>query len=320
MDPRVIALHDEALQLRPDEASHDESLCPICVDWSLDESGVPACFDRLDEAQRQLPFGDVEYADPGFLEDGVRRYPLDSEAHIQAVAALLEREDMGARYSSDELKQMRQRTQSAEKQIGAKSHEAASDQEVEEGGTTPVSDTITQETHEALLAKAVEDAIRDAKAEVATLTEKVADLTGRVEVAEARVGELEEANEQANGELDQAQVQLKAATEERDQLKADIAKRDEQAQIDELARARAEQVRNLNLFPEDYIGEKAQVWAGVAEEDWADRIEEWKKAKGDGATTAPTSLPSDQASAMSGTGDEVPSTETSTRRAVLGLD
>lgn len=181
-----------------------------------------------------------------------------------------------------------------------------------------MSDTITQETHEALLAKAVEDAIRDAKAELATLTDKVAELTGQVEVAQARVVELEEANEQVNGELDQAQVQLKAATEERDQLKEDIARRDEQAQIDELARARAEQVRNLDLFPEDYISEKAQQWAGVAEEDWADRIEEWKKAKGDGSTTTPTSLPNDQASAMSGAGE--PPAQTSTRRAVLGLD
>ena len=320
MDPRVIALHDEALQLRPDDASHDGSLCPICVDWSLDESGVPACFDRLDEAQRHIPFGDVEYADPGYLNDGVRRYPLDSETHIHAVASLLEQEDVSARYSSDELKQMRQRTQSAMKQIGAKSHEAASDQEGEEGGTTPVSDTITQETHEALLAKAVDDATRDARAEIATLTDKVAELTGQVEVAEARVVELEEANEQVNGELDQAQVQLKAATEERDQLKSDIARRDEQAQIDELARARAEQVRNLDLFPEEYVTEKAQSWAGVPEEDWADRIEEWKKAKGDG-TAAPSSLPSDQASAMSGSSDETPATKkTSSRRAVLGLD
>jgi hypothetical protein len=319
MDPRVLALHDEALLLRPDDASHDGSLCPICVDWSLDESGVPSCFDRLDEARKQAPFGDVEYADPGYLEDGVKRYPLDTEAHIQAAAQFLAGEDQADRYSSDELKQMRQRTQSAARQIGAESQEAASNKEFEEGGSTPVSDTIAQETHEALLTKAVEDATKEAKAEIAQLCSQVEELTTEKDTAQARVTELETANEQANAELDQAQVQLRAVQEEADQLKDDIAQRDEEAQIIELADARAEQVRNLGLFPEDYIKDKARNWAAIPEDDWADRVEEWKQAKGDG-TPSSEQLPGDQASAMSGSSEGQPTIKVSTRRAVLGLD
>ena len=324
MDPRVIALHDEALQLRPNDASHDGSLCPICVDWSLDESGVPACFDRLEESEQQAPFGDVEYADPGFLEDQVKRFPLDTEVHVQMAQEFLGREDVAGRYSSDELKQMRQRTQSALERIGAKSHEAASDhqqQEVQEGGSTPVSDTIAQETHEALLKKAVEDATSEANAEIARLTDQVEDLTGQVETAQARVSELETANEQVNAELDQAQVQLRAAQEEAEQLKNDIAQRDEEAQITELADARAEQVRNLGLFPEDYIKEKARAWADIPEDDWADRVEEWKQARGDKSGSEDTTLPQEQASAMAGAGNgQPPGKNASRRRAVLGLD
>lgn len=326
MDPRVIALHDEALQLQPERASHDRSLCPICVDWSLDESGVPSCFDRLDEADKQAPFGDVEYADPGFLEGGVKRYPLDTESHVQAVAALLDREDVAGRYSSDELKQMRQRTNAALERIGAESQEAASDQQVEEGGSTPVTDTIAQETHEALLHKAVEDATSEAQAEIARLQEQVNSLTEERDTAQARADELEQANEQVNSELDQAQVQLRSAQEERDQLKADIAKRDEEAQFSELANQRAEQVRNLGLFPDDYIKEKARAWAEIPEDDWADRVEEWKQAKGttesSGSGGSDDQLPHEQASAMSGSteGSGKNGKASSPRRAVLGLE
>lgn len=317
MDPRVIALHDEAMRLRPDDASHDGSLCPICVDWSLDESGVPSCFDRLSEAEKQAPYGDVEYADDGLLAGGVKRYPLDTEAHVDAALEFLSREDAQRRYSSDELAQVRQRTQAAKERLSAKSQEAASDDEhIQEGGSSPVSDSITQETHEALVAKAVDDAVADRQAEISALQEQIDSLTEERDTAQARIVELETANSDIHAELDQAQVQVQSLTEERDQLKDDIAKRDEEASITELASKRAEQVRNLGLFPEDYVSEKARSWARLPDEDWAARLDEWKAVKGD-ATPSPD--PShDQASAMSGKSGEISSTPTARRR-VLGL-
>lgn len=316
MDPRAIALHDEALRLQPEHASHDRSLCAICVDWSLDESGVPSCFDRLSGDQRQTPFGDVEYADPGFLSDGVNRYPLDTEAHVRTVAELIDRDDVANRYPPDDLKQMRQRIDAALERCGAS--EMASDyQQATEGGSTPVNDTIAQETHDALLQKAVEDATSEAKAEIARLQEQVSSLTQERDTAQGRVTELEQANEQVNSELDQAQVQLRTVQEERDELKAEIAKRDEEGQFAELATQRAEQVRNLGLFPEDYIQEKARAWAEISEDDWAGRVEEWKQAKG--GTTPSPELPDEQASAMTGT-TETNGKPVSARRAVLGLD
>ena len=323
MDPRVIALHDEALRLQPDDASHDGSLCPICVDWSLDVTGLPTGYERLDDAQKSAPYGDVEYADPGLLEDGVKRFPLDTDVHIEAVAKFLDREEVSDLYSPDDLKQVRQRAQSAAQRIGAKSQEAASEQssQDEEGGSTPVADnekTIAQETHEALLRKAVDDATEEARAEIAQLKEKVSDLSTTVETAEARVTELEQAHESTSAELDQAQVQLKTVTEENEQLKEDIASRDAEAEIAKVADERAEQVRNLGLFQEDYIKDKARVWAQVSEDDWSSRIEEWQQAKGDVVTTA---APQEQASAMSGASPAPKGGEKkSNRRAVLGLD
>lgn len=176
--------------------------------------------------------------------------------------------------------------------------------------------SMTQETHEALLRKAIDDATAEARAEIAALTEKVSDLSTTAETAQTRVIELEQAHEATSAELDQAQVQLQAASEERDQLKADIATRDAEAEIAELASQRSEQVRNLGLFPEDYIKDKARMWAAIPGDDWSSRVEEWQQAKGaTGTTEAPL-----QDSAMSGAAPEPKAAnKTSNRRQVLGL-
>jgi hypothetical protein len=324
MDPRVIELHDDALRLKPGSSRHDESLCPICVDWSLDVTGVPTGFERLDEAQKPSPFGDVEYADPGILPDGVKRYPLDTEAHIEAAVELLEREEAADLYPEDELENVRQRAQAAAQRVGAKSQEAASEQpKDQEGGSTPV-DTITQETHEALLQKAVDDATKDDRARIAELEEQVSELTNMAETAQARVTELEQANEQVSAELDEAQVKLNAATDENAQLKQDIADRETEAEISERAEERAEQVRNLGLFQEEYVKEKARDWAEISEDDWSARVEEWQKAKGTttGTPTTPSETPpQDTSSAMEGSnGEPSGGRPKSLTRAVLGLD
>lgn len=195
-----------------------------------------------------------------------------------------------------------------------------------EGGTThTMSETasISKETHEALLAKAVSDATSATEKALERKTTEAADLASKTTDLEKRVQELTDDNARLNKELDTAQVSLKKATDEVASLQADIAAKDQAARIAELASKRADQVKNLDLFPADYITEKASKWAALSDEDWADRIDEWSKAK---PAAKPADAKTDTSSAMTGTSGDLTTDvasestkQTPARRAVLGL-
>lgn len=319
MNIRAIAMHDEALALAPAGARHDTDVCPICVDWTLTSDGTPSGFGRLDEAARTNPFGDVTYADPGLQSDGISRYPVDTEAHARTSWEFLEQDENASRYSPEQLAQVKATAFEALQRFGVKVDNASEDQ-VQEGGTKPEMDTIAQETHEALLAKAVQDATAQATAELASLREQVETLTGERDELAAELSTVKEDSARLNTELDTAQVALKAKEDEVASLQADIAERDDQARKAEVASQRAAQVRNLGLFPEAYITERASRWADVAEEDWSERIEEWKTAKETTGTTAEVSGGSTETSAFSGTAEGEATKSKSAKRAVLGLN
>jgi len=196
----------------------------------------------------------------------------------------------------------------------------------EHGGrdTHPMSDTISKETHEALLAKAVSDATSATEKALETKTQESKDLAAKTEKLEADNASLKADNERLNSELDTAQVSLKAANE----LESDLAAKDEAATKAEIASKRGEQVKNLKLYDDQYVAERASAWAELTDEAWEQRLEEWSKLK-PAKDAAPSS---DHASAMSGTSGDLtkePSStdaagdqstkKTSARRAVLGL-
>ena len=201
-----------------------------------------------------------------------------------------------------------------------------------EGGTPNTmsenANNISQETHTALLQKAVSDATSVTEKALETAQEEAKGLASKVEKLEADNAGLKADNDRLNKELDTAQVSLKAATDEVASLKDDIAAKDEAAQKAEIASKRADQIRNLGLFDDTYVAEKASSWADVAEEDWAERVTEWQKlkpakVKAEGEKTTET------ASAMSGTSEGLtkePETDAASaqskpvaRRAALGL-
>ncbi len=196
-----------------------------------------------------------------------------------------------------------------------------------EGGNTDMSntpETISMETHEALLEKALKDATSTTEDALGRKTEEAAGLTSRVTELETANSTLSTDNERLNKELDEAQVQLKAAKDELDAIKAEQAKATEDAKKAEIASARAEQVKNLSLFDEKYVADKASKWAELAEEEWTERLEEWR-----GIKPASEGSSIDSASAMTGTSEELtkePAADTANhndkpaaRRAVLGL-
>lgn len=202
-----------------------------------------------------------------------------------------------------------------------------------EGGTPePMSDNastaISQETHQALLQKAVTDATAATDAALQTVTAERNELKTKLDAAEAESATLKADNARLNGDLDKAQVELKTATDKAAELEGDLAKEREDRAKADVASKRIEQVKNLNLFGDDYItDEKAQSWANLDEAAWTERLEEWSKLKpAEGGTS--TGGTADTASAMSGTtekltaggdADAASETKPSARRGVLGL-
>ena len=71
------------------------------------------------EADAKEPYGDVKYADPGYQEDGKKRYPIDTPDHIRAAWSYINQEGNAGKYSPEQLKKIKARIRAAMKKIGA---------------------------------------------------------------------------------------------------------------------------------------------------------------------------------------------------------
>jgi HK97 family phage prohead protease len=58
---------------------------------------------RADDSDPKKPYGDVEYADPGYQEDGKKRYPIDTEDHIRAAWNYIHQKKNQGQYTSDQV-------------------------------------------------------------------------------------------------------------------------------------------------------------------------------------------------------------------------
>lgn len=190
----------------------------------------------------------------------------------------------------------------------------------------PMSD-ISQETHEALLNKAVADATSVTEKALETKTAEAAELKTQVDAKTTEAAELKTENDRLNADLDKAQVELQAARDEVADLKKQIADAEAEKAKAEVAAERAKQVTNLGLYEPEYVAERASSWADLSAEDWAARLDEWSKLK---PVSTEGSAQSDAASAMSGSTESLTkepakvdsasdTTPKSSRRAALGL-
>jgi HK97 family phage prohead protease len=59
------------------------------------------------------PYGDIEYADPGYQSDKKKRYPLDSEKHIRAAWNYIHKPKNAGKYSADEVERIKAKIVSA---------------------------------------------------------------------------------------------------------------------------------------------------------------------------------------------------------------
>jgi len=72
------------------------------------------------------PYGDVTYADPGYQDDNVKRYPLDSEAHCRAAWSYINMPKNAAKYTSEQVALIKGRIRAALKKYGVTVSESSS--------------------------------------------------------------------------------------------------------------------------------------------------------------------------------------------------
>ncbi len=72
------------------------------------------------------PYGDVQYADPGYQKDGKKRYPIDTEEHIRAAWSYINKAKNAAQYTSEQVSHIKSKIVSAwKKHIDPKGPESA---------------------------------------------------------------------------------------------------------------------------------------------------------------------------------------------------
>lgn len=66
------------------------------------------------------PYGKVPYADPGYQSDKVKRYPIDTEAHVRAAWSYINVPKNQRFYSSEQVGNIKARIKAAAKKYGIK--------------------------------------------------------------------------------------------------------------------------------------------------------------------------------------------------------
>lgn len=110
-----------------------------------DEARADAKKTDDDADKPKEPYGDVNYADPGYQADKKKRYPLDTAEHAKAAWSYINQADNASEYSADQLAEIKGKIKSALKKFGvdveAKSADNVSSTS-EESGADP---TVTPE-------------------------------------------------------------------------------------------------------------------------------------------------------------------------------
>lgn len=87
------------------------------------QEGIQLAMSEFATDSAKEPYGDVAYADPGYQEDGKKRYPLDSEEHCRAAWSYINKAENAAKYNSNELAMIKGKIRSALKKYGVKVEE-----------------------------------------------------------------------------------------------------------------------------------------------------------------------------------------------------
>jgi hypothetical protein len=75
-------------------------------------------YQAFTEAVKTKPYGSVQYADPGYQKDKVKRYPIDTKAHAKAAWSYINQVDNQKLYTAAQLKRIRARIKAALNKFG----------------------------------------------------------------------------------------------------------------------------------------------------------------------------------------------------------
>ena len=100
----------------PSDYSSEGDFVSACIKQRQDEhpsedvdQSTAICYSMWEDKsmkQREAdkkPYGDVEYADPGFQKDGQKRYPIDTEEHIRAAWSYINQEKNQSAYTAEQV-------------------------------------------------------------------------------------------------------------------------------------------------------------------------------------------------------------------------
>lgn len=93
---------------------------PDCPTPAVHSGGVRAM------SNPKKPYGDVEYADPGYQKDGHHRYPIDTKAHAKAALAYINKGEDADKYSSADYAAVKAKIVAAAKKFGVSVSESKS--------------------------------------------------------------------------------------------------------------------------------------------------------------------------------------------------
>jgi len=123
-DPRIRPPWDRG---KPPEERSDANMTTIVIEpgevttstastfhWAMLPSGEMTNF----ASDSREPYGDVDYADPGYQDDEVKRYPIDTEEHVRAAWSYINQQKNASKYSSEDLEKIRNKIKAAATKLG----------------------------------------------------------------------------------------------------------------------------------------------------------------------------------------------------------
>jgi hypothetical protein len=111
------------LDLAPDTSAKESVLERTPIQETV-EATVTTAINEIGEATIEAkdpkkPYGDVQYADPGYQKDGKKRYPLDTAKHVKAAWSYINQKDNASVYTPKQLARIKSKIKAAMKKIGA---------------------------------------------------------------------------------------------------------------------------------------------------------------------------------------------------------
>jgi uncharacterized protein len=103
-------------------------------EWLIERGFESGDLERLLQEMKdaEKPYGDVDYADPGYQEDGKKRYPINNEGRIRAAWNYIHQRDNQKPYTREQVERIKRRIIAAWKRVIDKDGPPASQEDSEE--------------------------------------------------------------------------------------------------------------------------------------------------------------------------------------------